>query len=115
MLQVCNVVDLVPISANSPNNLSGWTIFRNVYLLNGTWYIVTDNPSEFPLLRMMTSSGAEIWNDEESIKSREPTDKDMKFIFPSEAKRMFGSTASRVEGTTWAVNDPPQFLDHYYQ
>lgn len=95
--------------------LTGWTIYRNLYLLNGTWYIVTDNPSEFPLLRMMTSSGAEIWNDQESIRSREPTDKDMKLIFPSEAKRLFGNSASRVEGTTWTVNDPPQFLDHYYQ
>ncbi|KAJ9108971.1 hypothetical protein QFC21_000294 [Naganishia friedmannii] len=98
------------IVAHSP----GWTIFRNLYLLNGTWYIVTENPSEYPLLRLMTSSGAEIWNDEESIRNREPTDKDMKFIFPSEAKRLFGGSASRVEGTTWMANDPPQFLDHYY-
>jgi glycerol-3-phosphate dehydrogenase len=45
----------------------------------------------------------------------EPTDKDLKIIFPSEAKRLFGSTASRVDGTTWMVNDPPQFLNHYYQ
>jgi hypothetical protein len=49
---------------------SGWTIFRNLYLFNGTWFIVTDEPSDFPLLRMMTSTGAEIWNDDESIKSR---------------------------------------------
>ncbi len=48
----------------------GWTIFNNVYLLNGTWYIVTDNPSDFPLLRMMTSTGGEIWNDEQSILDR---------------------------------------------
>lgn len=48
----------------------GWTVFRNLYLLNGTWYIVTDSPSDFPLLRMMTSTGKEIWNDQESIKSR---------------------------------------------
>ncbi len=42
----------------------------NLYLLNGTWYIVTDNPSDFPLLRMMTSTGGEIWNDEQSITDR---------------------------------------------
>lgn len=46
---------------------------------------------------------------------REPTDKDLKIIFPSEAKRTIGHQASKVEGTTWTINDPPQFLDHYYQ
>jgi hypothetical protein len=49
------------------------------------------------------------WNDSE------PTDKDLKIIFPSEAKRTIGHQASKVEGTTWAINDPSQFLDHYYQ
>lgn len=64
----------------------------------------------------MTSTGGEIWNDEESIAHREPTDKDMKIIFPSEANRLFvGHAASRVDGVSWVVNDPPQFLDHYYQ
>jgi hypothetical protein len=39
----------------------------------------------------------------------------MRIIFPSEAQRLFGQSASRVSGTTFLVNDPPQFLDHYYQ
>lgn len=63
---------------------------------------------------MMTSPGAEIWNDEESINRREPTDKDMQIIFPSAAKRLWGQSASRISGVTFLVNDPPQFLDHYY-
>jgi hypothetical protein len=46
---------------------------------------------------------------------REPTDKDMKIIFSSEAKRLWGNSASVVAGTTFLINDPPQFLDHYYQ
>jgi hypothetical protein len=85
-----------------------------VYLFNGTWYIVTDHPSSIPFLRHMVSTGAEIWNDEESIRRREPTEKDMRIIFPSEAKRLWGNSASRVSGVTLLVNDPPQFLDHYY-
>lgn len=84
-------------------------------MYNGTWYLIVDNPSTIPLLRMMTSTGNEIWNEPESIKGREPTDKDMKIIFPSEAQRLWGNTASRVYGTTFLINDPPQFLDHYYQ
>lgn len=94
---------------------SGWTIFDNLYLFNGTFYVVTDHPSKVPLLRMMTSTGNEIWNDEESIKGREPTEKDMRIIFPSEAKRLWGDSASRMVGTSFLCNDPPQFLDHYYQ
>jgi hypothetical protein len=39
-------------------------------LHNGTWFIVTDEPSHVPLLRLMTSTGKEIWNDEESIQGR---------------------------------------------
>ncbi|KAI9635262.1 uncharacterized protein MKK02DRAFT_36638 [Dioszegia hungarica] len=92
----------------------GWTIFDQLYLFNGTWYIVSDRPHKIPLLRMMTSTGNEIWNDEESIAGREPTDKDMKIIFPSEAKKLWGHSASRVSETSFLINDPPQFLDHYY-
>lgn len=51
-------------------NLSGWTIFDQIYLFNGTWYIVSDRPHKIPLLRLMTSTGNEIWNDEESTAGR---------------------------------------------
>ncbi len=39
----------------------------------------------------------------------------MRIIFPSEAKRLWGNSASCVSGTTLLINDPAQFLDHYYQ
>lgn len=45
----------------------------------------------------------------------EPTEKDMRIIFPSEARKLWGDSASIVSGTTFLINDPPQFLDHYYQ
>lgn len=48
----------------------GWTIFDQIYLFNGTWYIVSDRPHKIPLLRLMTSTGNEIWNDEESTAGR---------------------------------------------
>lgn len=38
----------------------------------------------------------------------------MRIIFPSEAKRLWGNSASRISGVTFLVNDPAQFLDHYY-
>jgi len=52
------------------NGCVGWTIFDQIYLFNGTWFIVTDEPSSIPLLRLMVSTGNEIWNDDESIKGR---------------------------------------------
>ena len=45
----------------------------------------------------------------------EPTEKDMRIIFPSEARKLWGDSASIVSGATFLINDPPQFLDHYYQ
>lgn len=45
-------------------------MFDDIYLFNGTWYVVTDNPSSIPLRRMMISTGAEIWNDQASINRR---------------------------------------------
>lgn len=48
----------------------GWTIFDQIYLFNGTWFIVSDRPHKIPLLRLMTSTGNEIWNDEESTAGR---------------------------------------------
>jgi hypothetical protein len=104
-----------PVRTQVLGHAPGWTIFDQIYLYNGTWFIVTDNPSSIPLLRLMTSTGKEIWNDEDSIKGREPTEQDMRIIFPSEAKKLFGGSASRVSGASFLVNDPPQFLDHYYQ
>jgi hypothetical protein len=45
----------------------------------------------------------------------EPTENDMRIIFPSEARKLWGDSASIVSGATFLINDPPQFLDHYYQ
>jgi len=47
--------------------------------------------------------------------SSEPTENDMRIIFPSEARKLWGDSASIVSGATFLINDPPQFLDHYYQ
>ncbi|KAK7436697.1 hypothetical protein VKT23_018952 [Stygiomarasmius scandens] len=110
----------------------GWTLFRDVYMSNGTLLLLTpdlDSPeyhetmSRFPQFRMMTSTGlpAVPGNTEE----REPTEKDMAFITSREARRKWGTFSTNqndlvghrvmtVSGSTLLVNDPPQFLKHYY-
>ena len=89
----------------------GWTIFRNLYMSNGTLYIVRDDPlndeegdfvalDQWPLVRMMTSTGLPGYATEESIREREPTDRDMAFITPAEAASRWGENVYTVSGTS---------------
>jgi hypothetical protein len=111
------------IQAHAP----GWTVFRNLYMSNGTIYIVTSNPVlEFPDIKMMTSTGLPAENTPENIAARMPTSADMDFITPEQAAERWGvpQIAARVQparnriysvlGSTFLFNDPSQFLDHYY-
>ena len=83
----------------------------NLYWRNGTWYVVTDDPESIPDRRVMLSTGLEIQNDEENVNMREPTDEHMKIVNRSS----IDWSASRLEGTTFVLNDATQFLQHYYQ
>lgn len=87
----------------------GWTLFRNLYMSNGTIFIVADENGRkaFPEIRMMTSTGLEAENTPENIAMREPTDENMRIITPQEAKgRWVGVTGGRkgnVENRVWSV------------
>lgn len=86
----------------------GWTVYRNLYMMNGTLMIVTSNPSEIPEIRMMTSTGLTALNTPENIALREPSKQDMDIISPEEARRLWGGDINNgerhrirtVEGTT---------------
>ncbi|CAE6492007.1 unnamed protein product [Rhizoctonia solani] len=99
-------------------HVPGWTVFDKLYMLNGTIYVVVPDPSSIPDRRMMISSGYEVWNPPEEVAKREPTDKHMRIITPKEASELFGEngtgTATHLQGVTFLVNDPPQFIQHYY-
>lgn len=92
----------------------GFTILDNIYSHNGTLYIISDSPKSFPTLRTMISSGYQVFNGEEEVKKREPTDQDMQIITVKQAEKKFGKLAHRLEGTTFMSTDPPQFINHYY-
>ncbi|PPQ64507.1 hypothetical protein CVT26_002046 [Gymnopilus dilepis] len=66
----------------------GWTLFRNLYMANGTIFIVADEEGRkaFPEIRMMTSTGLEAENTPENIALREPTPDNMRIISPEEAR-----------------------------
>lgn len=80
--------------------LAGFTILDNIYSHNGTLYIVSDSPKSFPALRTIISSGYPVFNGEDEVKKREPTDQDMQIITVKQAEKKFGKLAHRLEGTT---------------
>ena len=74
----------------------GWTLFSNLYMSNGTVYIVTSRPNSIPDIVMMTSTGLPAENNAENIAARIPTADDMSIITPDEAKDMWGGDAESV-------------------
>ena len=70
----------------------GWTLFRNLYMSNGTLFLLSSDPSssQFPEIRLMTSTGLPAFNTPENIALREPTKQEMDFISPEEARRRWG-------------------------
>ncbi|KAG8981615.1 hypothetical protein FRB94_006688 [Tulasnella sp. JGI-2019a] len=94
---------------------TGWSVLDNLYTMNGTLYIVTDEPEKFPPIREMISSGYHMKNEAIEVQRREPTDKDMVIIGTRHAETLFGQTsATRIVGVSFIANDPPQYIGHYY-
>lgn len=85
----------------------GWTLLRNLYMSNGTLYLVVDehHRSKFPEIRMMASHPLPAFNTPENIAAREPSIFDMAFITPEEAQTRWGNRILLIEGNT---------VSHYY-
>ncbi|KAG6332608.1 hypothetical protein ID866_6486 [Astraeus odoratus] len=86
---------------------------------NGTLLIVSSSPSLFPEIRYMTSTGLAADITPENIAACEPTQWNMDFLTPAQATQLWGTDPKdrrimSVEGNTLLLNDPPQFLAHYY-
>lgn len=80
--------------------VAGWTIFDKLYLLNGTLYVVTTDPSKIPERVLMTSTGIPIESAEVEDPARVPTDKEMRIISPQVAKSLFGPDAKLIDGVS---------------
>ena len=93
----------------------GWTLFRHLYMSNGTLYIISSDPSLFPEIRMMTSTGLPADSTPGNMEAREPTPANMAFITPEEAQKRWGANPLRgekhrvlsVEGNTVSTSLPP--------
>jgi hypothetical protein len=73
-------------------------MFDKLYMLNGTLFIVTDTPSDYPERKWMISNGKSIKNVEPDL--RLPSDKEIRIINSEQAKLLFGSGADRLDGMT---------------
>jgi len=109
-----------PIRGVAPSTLlahsPGWTMLTNLYLSNGTWFIVSDrggfDDGYWPQRRLMTATGLPGYHD--NAEAREPTDREMMILTEEEARKRWGERVWDVEGLSLIVNDPDQFLQHYY-
>ena len=95
-------------------HVPGWTIFDRLYTYKNTIYIVSDDPTSIPSPQFILSKALYIENGAAAEESRLPTDKEMRVISTLEARRLFGSGAQIIDGVNFYVNDPPQFITHYY-
>lgn len=75
-------------------------MFDRLYFKNGTFYVVADDPTEIPPLKLIISSGIFLTSGPTDEQKRLPTDKDMRIIQPDEAKKLFGERALRLDGVT---------------
>jgi hypothetical protein len=81
-------------------HVPGWTIFDKLYFLNGTLYVVSDDPESIPDRRTMISTAVQIENGPIGEAKRVPTDKEMRIISTATAKELFGVGAERLDGVT---------------
>ncbi|EKM79326.1 hypothetical protein AGABI1DRAFT_74269 [Agaricus bisporus var. burnettii JB137-S8] len=95
-------------------HVPGWTIFDRLYVFKGVVYIVSDDEGSLPHVQFILSRGIQIENGQEAELGRLPTDEDIRIISTEEARRLFGVGASILDGVTLFVNDPHQFITHYY-
>lgn len=81
-------------------HVPGWTIFDRLYVLDGTLFIVTDDPASVPEKKFMISTALRIANGPVAAAKRLPTDKELRVISTAEAKTLFGSGADVLDGVT---------------
>jgi len=79
---------------------AGWTIFDNLYILNGIIYVVTDDPDSMPDVSSILSKGIRIEPGREAELARLPTDEHIRIISTQDARRLFGTGATIIDGVT---------------
>lgn len=104
----------------------GFTVFNNIYMYNGTLYIISSElGTTFPEARFMISTPIQALNTDENKRMREPTHKDIVVIVPEQARALWGAASSSqsiikhriqtVEGNTVSTDAfAIELLSHTY-
>ncbi|KAJ7590491.1 hypothetical protein C8J56DRAFT_932994 [Mycena floridula] len=87
----------------------GFTLFNELYLRNGTFYILTSDSSGFPEKRALIARPLERGRKYDL----EPTNQELQFLNPAEAT-ILGDHVIRIKGLSVIVYDSDQFMDHFY-
>ncbi|KAF7365444.1 hypothetical protein MVEN_00417400 [Mycena venus] len=95
-------------------HVPGWSIIDRLYIYKGVVFIVSNEPHSIPNVSAIYSKGVDIEVGEENELARLPDDTDIRIVNTTEARDLFGSGAQILDGVTYFVNDPPQFVRHYY-
>ena len=93
-------------------HVPGWTMFDRLYALNGTLYVVTDDPASVPDRSLMISKALRIANGPVEAAKRLPTDNELQVISTAGAKTLFGSGADVLDGVTVWLVTPAQRTIH---
>jgi hypothetical protein len=93
----------VSLSASLPttqllSHSAGWTTFRDVYMSNGTLFLVVPagEQAAWPEFQYMTSTGLEATGEAGNIEARMPTPHEMAFISPEDAQARWGAPSSHA-------------------
>jgi hypothetical protein len=89
---------------NAEGKLTGWTIFDRLYIFKGVVYIVSDSHSSIPDVQFIYSKGIRIQPGTKAEEERLPTDREIRVITTQEARRLFGTGAQLIDGTTVSID-----------
>lgn len=82
----------------------GFTVLQNVYMLNGTLFLVTEHKTRLPTLKYMLSAYVDMPGGKTLVDV--PTQGHIRAIDHQTALRIFGLSARELRGSTWLSNGP---------
>ncbi|KAF9071795.1 hypothetical protein BDP27DRAFT_1446016 [Rhodocollybia butyracea] len=92
-------------------HVNGFTVFNNLYLRNGTFFVVSLDSSIFPSREAILSAPLDLSAGPERLV---PTDEHLRYIDIEEAEQLLGHNPLHIDDTTVIVYDTNLFLRHYY-
>ncbi|KAJ6570957.1 hypothetical protein DFH09DRAFT_916709 [Mycena vulgaris] len=94
-----------PTTIPSGAHVHGFTVLDNIYLRNGTFYVVSTDPASLPSRERMLSRPVQGMDGVDTT----PGDGELQLIRPSNAARILGEHVTHIEGFSVIVYDPPLF------